>query len=56
MDFRVNLSKIAFGRPEQESVELHPNLTHYPRKFALNFDPWITLEKPENTRSARVNY
>ena len=22
-------------------VKLHPNLTHYPRIFALNFDPWI---------------
>ena len=38
------------------AVKLHPNLTHYPRIFASNFDPWIMPEHPENTRSARVNY
>jgi hypothetical protein len=38
------------------AVDLHPNLTHYPRIFASNFDPRIMPEDPENTGSAWVNY
>ena len=31
-------------------------MSHYPRIFASNFDPWIMPENPENTQSTRVNY
>ena len=50
------ITTVAWALLESGTVKLHPNLTHYPHIFALNFDPWITLEKPENTRSIRVNY